>query len=422
MKSIRNLISGIAGSTLAMLCIAHAQSQPAWTRVSIPGLAKNSTLTQLWAQNRSLAFVWARSADPQGNVIEGVLYRWNGTEWRPTLRVPGQSPSSVFAVDTQLVWAAAANHLYRSTDGGSHWEEVSLPEEVSLDPANYVDSLTGTPNNLHLRFARSDGNYAILRYDGAAWSTVHELTNRKNTPYFLQVTSPNEGYFVGCWGRGYWDGTTWNDELQPTSLCDAYGMWVGHDADGKSRVYATGNNNFSNGVRVWLWNDEGAAFDQIFSAGSGFNIGSGKMIWGASTDNIYVVGGIASTSGGTRSGRIYHYDGNDWSEVAGVGEIPNTQWVHGTASDDVWVALVDGSLLHYAPPIEASPAIGIALYAGLTLNGSLGKSYRIEFRSSEDAPWATLKTLTVESNPVLIFDDQQPASSGKRFYRAVQLP
>jgi hypothetical protein len=49
-------------------------------------------------------------------------------------------------------------------------------------------------------------------------------------------------------------------------------------------------------------------------------------------------------------GRLYHFDGTSWSRVTAIGDIPGPAGISGTGPDDVWLALGDGRLLHFAVP------------------------------------------------------------------------
>ncbi len=75
---------------------------------------------------------------------------------------------------------------------------------------------------------------------------------------------------------------------------------------------------------------------------------------------------------------------------------------------------------------ECDPAaINIALYAGLTIQGSIGCQYRIDYTTFLNSNpnltvWTPLTTVTLTSSPYLFVDTT--AVSGTRFYRAVALP
>lgn len=73
-----------------------------------------------------------------------------------------------------------------------------------------------------------------------------------------------------------------------------------------------------------------------------------------------------------------------------------------------------------------SAGLNIALYPGLTITGSIGCQYRIEYTTFLNpnpslTVWTTLTTLMLPSSPFLYVDTTAPAT-GTRFYRAVPLP
>ncbi len=71
----------------------------------------------------------------------------------------------------------------------------------------------------------------------------------------------------------------------------------------------------------------------------------------------------------------------------------------------------------------ASSSLRIQLFAGLTIEGFSGRTYRIEFAPNlvQTNVWSPLITLVLPTSPYLWVDTQVPATSN-RFYRAVLLP
>src|SRR5207249_7542410 len=118
---------------------------------------------------------------------------------------------------------------------------------------------------------------------------------------------------------------------------------------GQLHWYAVGNNQFANGVRVWKFDEStqsiGGRTNTVFAEGSGIDIGSATGIWGSASDDVYVIGELAAASHGARNGRIYHFDGSNWTRLTQFGEIAPPGGVYGTSSDDVWVSLTDGRML-----------------------------------------------------------------------------
>jgi sugar lactone lactonase YvrE len=88
------------------------------------------------------------------------------------------------------------------------------------------------------------------------------------------------------------------------------------------------------------------------------------------------------------------------------------------------------SIVNQSPDFIAigceSVGLNIALYPGLTITGSVGCQYRIEYTTFLNpnpnlTVWTTLTTLTLASSPFLYVDTTTPAT-GTRFYRAIPLP
>lgn len=75
------------------------------------------------------------------------------------------------------------------------------------------------------------------------------------------------------------------------------------------------------------------------------------------------------------------------------------------------------------PSGPSQPTLSLASYAGISISGQVGASYRIEFRGSMDATndWQKLAELVLPVSPYLFFDTNSPSSS-QRFYRAVLMP
>jgi hypothetical protein len=75
------------------------------------------------------------------------------------------------------------------------------------------------------------------------------------------------------------------------------------------------------------------------------------------------------------------------------------------------------------PSGPPQPTLALASYAGISISGEVGASYRIEFRRSLDATndWQQLAELVLPASPYLFFDTNSISAPG-RFYRAVSEP
>lgn len=66
--------------------------------------------------------------------------------------------------------------------------------------------------------------------------------------------------------------------------------------------------------------------------------------------------------------------------------------------------------------------VGINMYAGLNIYGSVGANYRIEFVNNlSSTNWQTLTNITLPASPYLQIDTDSP-NNVQRFYRAILLP
>lgn len=71
--------------------------------------------------------------------------------------------------------------------------------------------------------------------------------------------------------------------------------------------------------------------------------------------------------------------------------------------------------------VKVRPELTLRQFAGISVRGVVGKSYRIEAAEQPGAPWTGLKTLTLETSPTLWFDLDSPAHH-RRVYRVVEAP
>jgi hypothetical protein len=377
-------------------------------------LPPGTDLTSVWERNPNEVYVWGQV--PTNTTPNAALYRFDGTNWTAALTVSGQSPSSVFGVGAGEVFAATSSNMWRSIDNGKTW----VPQAVPLAANFFFGKISGTLNNVQVIGwgTGSDLRY-LYRFDGSAWSSVYNSS--AYPPYTLDVFAPNEGYFVTCWGWGQWNGTNWNVVSQGFDFCDIYDTWAMRDAGGTLHWWAIGNNNFANGIRIWCFDNAAMSFGckycYCFSDGSDYDIGGATGIWGSGTNDVYVIGALAATSSGQRSGRIYHFDGNTWSLVTAAGGI-YPLGISGTSANDVWISGMNGALLRSLQLAD----LDLHMYAGLNITGSIGATYQVQYSPILGTTnWQPLAAVTLSTSPCLFFDTNS-ASAPRRFYRAVLMP
>ena len=396
--AFRSLWVKLATALAVALAVATIFSSPAqafWQVLTIPNLPPGAGLGQTWARTPNDVYVWASRTTPAtADTPESALFHWNGTTWSAVLSLPGHAPGAVFGTGAAEVivstyrcasgYAAGCGpdiggRIYRSEDGGANWSEDPLPSVVGARP---ITHLSGTPGNVH---ALAATNF-ILRFDGSAWSTVFSgFDDSQGKPQALTLLSANEGYFVTCWGWGRWDGTVWTFHGVQSSFCDVNSVWGTRDASGALHLYTVGNQNFSNGVRVWRFDEQSQSFAStpVFSDGNGANAGSGDGIWGSGPNDVYVIGRLEP---GPSNGRLYHFDGTSWQRVTAVDPIPSTRGIWGTGPADVWVPLSNGQILHlvedyvftgFLQPVDNAPILntvkaGQAIPVKFSLGGDRG--------------------------------------------------
>ncbi|MBI2867461.1 MAG: fibronectin type III domain-containing protein [Chloroflexi bacterium] len=220
----------------------------------------------------------------------------------------------------------------------------------------------GAPNDVYTTVTTwgSDTNERILRYNGTSWSVVLTDTRAGDYGPSLVYISANEIYGTTCWGHWLWNGSTWAF-IQQFDFCDAASNWGMRDAQGILQLYNSGNNNFTNGPKVWKFAESstgsksgswGSKSGYVFSDGS---CGTARGMWGSAGNDVWAVGslyfgGTPCGAGPNNEGRIYRFNGTLWGRVTTPFDpLPlYVTAVSGTAPDDVWVAN-NARLLHFAP-------------------------------------------------------------------------
>lgn len=70
-------------------------------------------------------------------------------------------------------------------------------------------------------------------------------------------------------------------------------------------------------------------------------------------------------------------------------------------------------------PGTAGPAVAIDTYAGITVSGSVGTTYAVEYATAlAPETWLPLTTVTLTNATQLVFDPSPLSGQAKRFYRA----
>ncbi len=123
-------------------------------------------------------------------------------------------------------------------------------------------------------------------------------------------------------------------------------------------------------------------------------------------------------------------------ESQGVGALPEVPSMYGagcTLLKDGRIFITGGTTGDNFNPVSSTvlitpsfplpgPSLAAAMYAGLTITGTVGSQVRVDYASQpEPDQWTMLTNLTLSVSPYLFFDTSSPGV-GKRFYRAVETP
>jgi hypothetical protein len=355
-KTIIAILVGIIMMASGLTVVLAATDCP-WSFVTIPDLPSGATLGRLWTDRPGNLYVWA-----QTNELGAILYHWDGRSWSQVLCRPALSPGYVFGTGSSDVFASAYDPV-KSIPKMYHFDGTTWTEQ--LLPANLVGGpmkIMGEADNIYT----FGNNHSVIRYDGTIWQTVTTLGDA----YAFVYISKDEIYVISCWGHSLWNGSNWN-WFPGFDFCDVADAWGMRDKNGILHLYATGNNNFANGVKVWKYIETspgsmtgswGSKYGTVFSDPPGYGsycAGAGYGIWGSGPNDIYVIGASPAWSWGPDVGRVYHYNGTDWERIMVFGDIfppPFVGGVWGTGSNDVWIS-TGNRLLHYGPngPINQPP-------------------------------------------------------------------
>ena len=303
---------------------------------------------KVWTGEPGVVYVATQRSSP---TIDYQLLRWDG-DWQVEIDRPGWSSGPLFGTAPDDIYAGV--YTSSPTDSklfhfdGTEWAEEALPNSVA---GQRLTSIGGVPGELQVGIGRQ-----ILRRTSTGWVPVYDAVG-----YYTVVAgtmtfvAADEAYVTSCWGHASWDGVSWTAKVE-FDFCDENDIWGARDEAGDLHLWVVGNNNYSNGVRIWKY-DEAA---QSFGGKYGYEFGdpccgfgsqrqgSANGIWGAAWDDVYVTGYRWTGTNpypDAPEGRIYHNDGTGWTQLAlPVEDYPTDVW--GTGPDDVWFTLRGGGLLH----------------------------------------------------------------------------
>ena len=287
-----------------------------------------------------------------------------------------------------------------ATDGAvyaGHYRGSSSYSLYALEPSGTVRWVCDYSGGFKLRL------FCVVDFDGRIYPGVSEAY--RLNPDGSVDTGFRQGFnnhppTIGLGGRVYYTetqevgarsatgNTLWSKELNyyPTAIALAEDgtIYVGSakltDASLAKRLYAIDG---SDGANKWVFLTGG----DIYAAPT---IGTNGIVYVGSTDKkLYAVKG---TGGPAKTAWPLH-----------CRDLRHTSAMPRAALDDTQLA--------------------IRMYPGLTINGNIGSTYRVEYSDRIEGldNWSMLATVTLDRTPYLFFD-MGAAEASKRFYRAILLP
>ena len=340
-----------------------------WKIFSIPGLASNARLGDVWASADGHVYVWAirpgtaALEDPgEGDRLPGgernprdwssTLYRFDGTQWTAVLQTPNETGGTI--------QGSECHHLFASTTGpqgaaqlysfdGNTWTRLTMPGTVP----GRLHTLAGVPGDTWFRVDRF-----ILHHDGARLEKIFELPAGDATNRGLFYLGPQSLLVVGTSGHWIYDQGTWSEVPAGFTFGDVEDAWGMVDTNGFLRVYVLASGVLKNGLNLWHFQET----DRVTHAGTWtacfadpcvVGAGLGLHLWGVADNEIYATGVVEG------AGHMLRYDGVSWQHLVAPATLGTVHGVWGTPEGSVWFSTESGSVIRYqrgnsAPDLTAA--------------------------------------------------------------------
>lgn len=293
-------------------------SDGAWMEVSIP-------------QTESLYAVAFAAPDDgwavgESSGAEATVLRWDGSEWMRSESIPPNVDLRDVATIGDEVWAVGERGVI------AHWEE----DGIQIISTQYDVTLTS------VAFGSADAGWSvgvdgtILRYNGGLWTLVKTDLPLQPDLQGLYVGGDGIPWVTGDGGLiGRVTPGGWEFVVQPYVNVDLTSIDVGAGTSG----WAVSALPFQPEEGVVFWQRAGEVWDphQIRDAPPLFDVDV------LTEDEAWAVGRTPPES---VRGVVWHYDAGQWSASDNL-DTSTLFAVEAVASDDVWVAGLDGGLLHY---------------------------------------------------------------------------
>ena len=353
----------------------------------------------------------------------------------------GQGTLAMFA-SPQYVVADASTNLYVLDSGNSVIRKITPAGLVSTFASNvngYVGGMAidtnGTiwviahPNNIGgIYEVGSNGSVTFLTYTGIGYGSGICTDSGTNIYY----TAGNQVFRISAYGQlTLFAGSTSQGSTDANGVYATFSSPGALAADEAGNIYVWDSGNFklrridqNQNVATIAGTGSNAETDGVglnasFSGISSMGVdGSGNVIMAcgscvrkmtATTNVVTMAGSFSQNSYANGPGALARFN-----SASGVCLSGGMVFVADTANQRI-------RLISFNPQIQTVAGADLALntYAGLTINGLVGRTYRIQ--SSPDlSTWNNAATILLTSSPYLWFDLN--SIGRKQFYRALLLP
>lgn len=192
-----------------------------------------------------------------------------GVKWKPFKAPSGVTRGEKIAITADgaaILWApAGAAALYRSTDGGQAWSEVTGVPKGSVLAADRINA------NVVYAFAPSDGKLYRSQDQGASFTAVATNLEKRCRVLFAHPTVEGDLWLGGDKGlfRSTDGGVTWTP-VAGVAFARAISMGKAKTADGYPAIYLAGTVGAGRGV--FRSDDAGASWTEITDAQRQFGL------------------------------------------------------------------------------------------------------------------------------------------------------
>ena len=333
-----------------------------WRIVSSPNVGTGTYGNQLnGVAVVSANDVWAVgfSPHPSGTPLyirQTLIERWNGNSWSV---VASPNPTGDTDVVLNGVAAVSANDIWAVGHAGDassipqtltlHWDGSRWSIIPSPSPGTYNGNILYAVDGVAANDVWAVGWYQsgptgqeggalTMHWDGKAWTVIPNPSRWQL--YGVTAISSNDVWAVGEQSVLHWNGTNWSVVSFPPPPGDSYQIFKGISATSASDIWAVGYSQWAYfyGYRyapiTYHW--DGTSWNLIPNAGGLDELLS--SVTAIAPNDAWAVGD---------NGQTQHWNGSDWSRVAGpiAGLGGRFNGVAAASARDVWAVgyYVDGN-------------------------------------------------------------------------------